>query len=509
MREIFGGLSRYRANCGLLKFIIIHIASGLPLWTFTMTTSQTSILLREWRERFRNDRLAAGVVTGLRDRADEIWRHAFTLLQRESPEYRNSVDDEFTQESKVHCNELLTTIIAIVTGRAKKSGADAFDFVRTHAVWRARHQVPLIASLHAYRLAHRTYWEITKEAVLRHGKQDETILSLTMLSDFWIQLFDHVGAVLAEAHAVEEGLIVAQSTRSYVGLIDDLLGGTQPQDVESQRLCKLCGIRPGAPLAVAVARPLNSASGEDVDREISLRSLVRVIEQTLPPAVFGKLIDVRDGEVRAIICSEADTARSFLQALRRNGFARRARDGQASTVGLSLDAAEVTGLPQAFEEARLALQFATAAQPIMHFSDIDLSELLVRQANQTAVRLVPEWVRYFNSNEDDSSRQLAKTIRALADCSFNVKQTAQRLNVHTNTVYFRLKRIKELTKINPRTYSGASFLLTALRLLEVHGGQVSDRRGVKKSAGGVVRTQTAPLVGRYDRQDKRDRTGVR
>jgi hypothetical protein len=434
-----------------------------------MSTSQTNALLREWHERFRNDQLAAGVVTGLRDQAEKIWRHAFTLLQRESPEYRNSVDDEFIVESKAHCSELLTTIIAIVSGRAKKSSADAFDFVRTHAVWRARHQVPLIASLHAYRLAHRTYWEITKESVLRHGKQDEAILSLTMLSDFWIQLFDHVGAVLAETHAVEKGLIVAQSTRSYVRLIDDLLGGIQPRDAESQRLCKLCGIRPGAPMAVAVARPLNVASGGHVDDEISLRSFVRLIEEMLPPAVFGKLVDIRNGEVRTIICSEADTARGFLQALRRDSFARRARNGQASTVGLSLETVEVTGLPQALEEARLAVQFTTAAQPIMHFSDIDLPELLVRQADQIAVRLIPEWARRFNSNENDSLRQLAKTIRAFADCSFNVKQTAQRLNVHTNTVYFRLKRIRELTKINPRTYSGTSFLLTALRLLEVHG----------------------------------------
>jgi PucR C-terminal helix-turn-helix domain/GGDEF-like domain len=252
-------------------------------------------------------------------------------------------------------------------------------------------------------------------------------------------------------------------------LIDDLLGGTQPLDAESQRLCKLCGIRSGSPMAVAVARPLNSANGGHVDHEISLRSFVRLIEQMLPPAGFGKLIDIRNGEVRTIICGEADTARGFLQSLHRNSFARRARNGQASTVGLSLDAAEVTRLPLALEEARLALQFTTAAQPIMHFSDIDLPELLVRQANQTAIRLVPEWVRHFNSNEDDSSRQLVKTIRVFADCSFNVKRTAQRLNVHTNTVYFRLKRIRELTKINPRTYSRTSFLLTALRLLEVHG----------------------------------------
>ena len=142
-------------------------------------------------------------------------------------------------------------------------------------------------------------------------------------------------------------------------------------------------------------------------------------------------------------------------------------------MGLSLDVVEITRVPEALEEARLALQFTTAAQPIMHFSDIDLPELLVRQANQTAVRLIPEWVRHFDASEDNSSRELAKTIRVFADCSFNVKRTAQLLNVHTNTVYFRLKRIEELTKINPRTYSGTSFLLTALRLLEVHGSPTS------------------------------------
>jgi len=73
---------------------------------------------------------------------------------------------------------------------------------------------------------------------------EEAIVSLALMSDFWIELFDHVGAVLAEAHAVEEGLIVAQSTRTYFGLIDDLLRGIAPGDASSQKLCTLCGIRP-------------------------------------------------------------------------------------------------------------------------------------------------------------------------------------------------------------------------------------------------------------------------
>ena len=413
--------------------------------------------------------MATGVVAQLHGCSNEIWQHAFELLKRESPEYRNSVDDEFTRESKSHCNELLNMIVAIATRRVSKSGGDPFDFVRTHAQWRARHHVPLIASLHAYRLAHRTYWELTREAALQQANQKEAIVSLTTLADFWIEFFDQVGAVLAEAHAVEDGLVVAQGTRAYVGLIDDLLRGLQPRDAEAKRLCALCGIRPGAPMAIAVARPLQSGNGNPIDLEVTLRSLVRLVEQALPAVTFGKLVDIRDGAVTAIACSDADTARQLLEALRQNGFAQRAANGCVVGVGVSLDRTDIAGLPGAFEEARLALDFANAAEPFVHLSDIDLMEFLVQHAGDTAVRLVPDWARQFRSSDGDSSHELVRTIRAFADCNFNVKQTAERVGVHTNTIYFRLNRIKKATGIDPRTYSGTSLLLTVLRLLEVHG----------------------------------------
>src|SRR5580704_15061043 len=137
-----------------------------------MPNPRSDGLVRQWADRFRKDALAAGVVAGLLGRGDEIWQRAFELLQRESPEYRNSVDEEFTKESKSHCNELLKSIIAVAAGRAHRRGTDPFGFVRTHAEWRARHQVPLIASLHAYRLAHKTYWSITRESVLQHAKRE-------------------------------------------------------------------------------------------------------------------------------------------------------------------------------------------------------------------------------------------------------------------------------------------------------------------------------------------------
>jgi hypothetical protein len=428
--------------------------------------SQAAALLRGWCERFRKDRLASNVVAELGGRGDEIWRHAFALLQQESPEYRNSVDDEFAKESKAHCNQLLATIVAIAGGKEKRLGADAFGFVRLHAEWRARHHVPLIASLHAYRLAHRTYWAITRDALLRGAGQKAATRSLAMLSDFWIELFDHVGAVLGEAHAVEEGLIVAQGTRAYVELIDDLLRGRSPRDAQARQLLALSGIRPGSSLAVAVLRPRSGGNGTPIDLEVTLRSLLRLLGQVLPSTVFGKLIDIRAGEVAAIVSSESDAGRRLLEVLGRSGFARRAGNGLAAGVGISRDTDEIARLPEAIEEARLAVEFAGAARPLMHFSDIDLRDFLVRRADKAAFRLIPDWARRLGSADDGRAHELLRTIRAFADCNLNVKQTARRVDVHINTVYFRLNRIKKLTGIDPRTYSGTSLLLTALQLLE-------------------------------------------
>jgi sugar diacid utilization regulator len=200
-----------------------------------------------------------------------------------------------------------------------------------------------------------------------------------------------------------------------------------------------------------------------------LRSFVRVFEQVLSPAHFGRLVDIRNSQIIAIASSDGDTAGSLMQALQGRSFAGRVGNGHSARVGVSLDVADIARLPDALAEAQTALELSTDAQPILHFLDIDLQELLVRRADPAAVRLIPEWARHLHSTEDDTPRELSRTIRMFADCSFNVKLTAQRLSVHTNTVYFRLNRIKKLTGIDPRTYSGTSLFLTILRLLEIHG----------------------------------------
>jgi DNA-binding PucR family transcriptional regulator len=103
---------------------------------------------------------------------------------------------------------------------------------------------------------------------------------------------------------------------------------------------------------------------------------------------------------------------------------------------------------------------------VVHFADVDLVELLLRRPDAAALRLIPEWAGRLREADGEKSGDLRRTIRAFADCDLNVKRTARSLKLHPNTIYFRLNRIKKLTGVDPRSFSGASLLLTALRLLD-------------------------------------------
>src|SRR5262245_5813997 len=426
-----------------------------------MTKAHTR--LPEWSERFRKAPLARKVVVGLEGHSQEIWRRTFDLLKEESPEYRNAVDDEFTEESRSHCGERLAAIIAIAAGRLKDG--DPFAFVRRHAEWRARHQVPLVASLHAYRLAHKTYWGITRETLARRTRQKESLHALTILSDFWIELFEVVGAVLEEAHISEEARAVAENTRAYTALIDDLLSGNEPANADARQLRVLCGMRPGMKMAIAVFRPFAADRETQVDVDVRLRSLIRLLHQVLPSAIFGKLATLRSREVLMVVGSDGETAGRFLKLLARHGFGKkRGAGGVGVGAAVSLDKREVAELPDALAEALMAADLVSVVRPLIHFSDIDLTEFLIQRADKAALRLIPGWAH----TADGQTHELFRTVRTFADCNLNVKETARRMSVHTNTVYFRLNQIKKRTGVDPRTFSGTSFLLTLSRLLETH-----------------------------------------
>jgi sugar diacid utilization regulator len=245
--------------------------------------------------------------------------------------------------------------------------------------------------------------------------------------------------------------------------MEKLLNGTEPASAEGRHLLTLCGMHPGKQMTVALIRPLTS-SGKRVDAEVSQRSLVRLLQQALPSSVFGKIVGLRNGEIVVIANSDANTSSRLSKHLGRNVFGKRGSTVPGAAVGLGTDKPCADRLPEALSEARMALDLTSHDRAMVSFAELNLTELLAHRADRTILQLIPGWLR--DSHASGRERNLIDTIHAFADSNLNVKETAGRLGVHTNTVYFRLNKIRKHTGVDPRTFSGTSLLLTALRLLD-------------------------------------------
>jgi sugar diacid utilization regulator len=303
---------------------------------------------------------------------------------------------------------------------------------------------------------------------------------LIILSEFLLEFFDRISGVMTDAYIAEEKHLSARRARTHVALIEDLLHGRQPGDLDTQMLCDRIGIRSGATMAVAIARHGHSGNGQAVDHRRQLERLADIFRLTLASPEFASLIDIRSDEVVAIVAGGRYTSMHVTRVLR----AIAPEPGIACRIGVSMDISEIGALPQAFQEAGRAVEFTVADRPVMHFGDINLVEFLVRHPDAAAQRLIPGWADRLWDADGGGSGALSRTIHQFAASDLNVKRTARDLKLHTNTVYFRLNRVRKLTGIDPRSYLGLSLLLTTLKMLDARNERAPaiGSSGIRRSS---------------------------
>ncbi|EDW22760.1 carbohydrate diacid regulator [Bacillus pumilus] len=127
-------------------------------------------------------------------------------------------------------------------------------------------------------------------------------------------------------------------------------------------------------------------------------------------------------------------------------------------------------MKQSFHQAFRALKMANADTPIVFDEDLTL-ELFIEEVSQetkevfldrTIVPLLPY-------------PELVKTLRVLMTSDCSLKYTAEAMHVHINTLHYRLKRIQDLTTLDPKRMQDAMLFYLALMLLDHH----PNKRGEK------------------------------
>ena len=119
-----------------------------------------------------------------------------------------------------------------------------------------------------------------------------------------------------------------------------------------------------------------------------------------------------------------------------------------------------SGLYRSYDSARLVVRSMTSGQTVLRFEDLDLEILLAAVPHDTSVMFLQKCL----GNLDEADRELLDIYFA---SDMSLKDTADKLFLHKNTLQYRLNRIRERSGYDPRSFREACVLYTALKLASV------------------------------------------
>ena len=382
----------------------------------------------------------AGVVRAL-ERLDIARREvAARMIERsasEVPEYAQAVTPERREEMLRHGEDTLALLSEGVRGGGGFSDR-ALDFVRANAELRAEQGFPLPAILHAYRVGQSVIAEF-----------DPALAAPA------IDLLNAISTALTESYLRRRHELDSERDRRRGDLLDALLaGGPRVGQVERMRAAEL-GISGAGGLLVAVVCGPPSGSRE------AMRRAATELESAASSA--SPLVALRGEEAAAVIPmrgARAERARAWAEdAMRRT-------PGESLRAGISGIVPHLDELPRAHRDAVRASGHAPPGS-VRSLADVPLVDLLVGEGEREDVRRLAPWVPAFG--DADRSGTMAATLDAYFEGDLNVVGAAAKLGLHPNTVRYRLRRIRDLTGLDPRRFGDAVELLVGLRALAAGG----------------------------------------
>lgn len=365
-------------------------------------------------------------------RSAEVIETIVARIRAELPDYRADTVSLTELRASVADN-----LAMVLVGTAQRRGPlpEELQIRSELGVLRADQGLPVNALLEAFVVGYREIWnELVRES--HNDPPAVRELLLTAAGTVWEWVHEVTDAVGTAYHGrVLRGVAVTSALRER--LFDALLTFRHDHD-EARELARGLGFdENGAFRALAIA-------ADALDGTVADALIARF------PQGAGTRHAVKRGD-QLLVLDQGSSLPSLVQTL---------RDGLGELpIGTGLCRRCLGGAALSIQDARGALAVSrrsgTAAEYARDWHDAtllaaepQLRELLAPVAGPA--RRQPE---------------LARTVRAYADCGFSMSAAARLLSVHTNTVAYRLARWTELTGSNPRTYHGLVRSMAALTVV--------------------------------------------
>src|SRR5699024_574555 len=127
------------------------------------------------------------------------------------------------------------------------------------------------------------------------------------------------------------------------------------------------------------------------------------------------------------------------------------------------DFAASSDLYHSYEQALTAINYSPDNSGISYHTELQLELCLQDISDQTKKEFIRRTVGDLINN-----RQLLETLRVFLEEELSHQKTADRLFIHVNTLHYRLSRIQEVTKLDPKRFTDLANLYLAIVFLEEH-----------------------------------------
>jgi len=379
-------------------------------------------------------------------------------ITAEVPAYQESGNPELIPELEAHLLDVVDAACQLLAG--ERTGS--FEFVGEHARRRASQRFPLNSVLHAYRCVHRNLSRWARDAALEAADESAQVRRVVAaITDFTVEFTGALGTVLTEEYVAHTRSLAEAEGDRRTRLMNTLLSGYDESDQIAAQLLRRAGyLEQRQSYCVAIARSINAREMENPARA---QRMADALSDAFTKSPLRCLVGVRDNHVVAILSGTRRlsgwTAPQSLVADRVYPLLRQV--GPAALIGLSNDVPSTSHVPRAASEARLALDLSSVANRVMRYSRIPFRQVLVTHARDSVRSALPAWLDDFTAIDLKSRGSLSSTLSTYAEANMNVLRTAEALEVHPNTIYARMRRIRELTGLDPLNYHALTEMLLA------------------------------------------------
>lgn len=247
----------------------------------------------------------------------------------------------------------------------------------------------------------------------------------------------------------------AEAERRLRGDVVEELLATRPAEEDAARLVERAarlGYRLRRRMWVVVIDPDDPAGARALGERSTVRRLVRALSAVAETRHAGAIVVERAGTVVLLIPHPATAHQVERTALAALGTARQLMAGSSLSCGVSGDHGGPTMLHDLAEQARLAIRVGRRlrrAGEVNSYRRLGAERLLLAvNGGGHLEEFVAEWLGPLERQEARGRRAapLIETIDALSSTGWSPRAAARHLDVHVNTLLYRIQRARELTQ---------------------------------------------------------------